>query len=235
VLLLFAGCVVQGSGYYQPMGGAPPMRAGAQVSVRVQFFGVPLDGAQDVVFVLDRSGSMEGIVTGFAGSQVGLSENKSFVLGLGLDVLNAATGSHVPTKLEVAKAELIRTLRAMPDGTRFNVIWFDDDLQTPSNRMMILEPGTRQTIERFISRIKSGSSTAAVPALELAYRMGARRVVLLSDGLANSGGDGDDLLAHARDQMRRGVRFDTVGLGIDQDARLMQTLARESGGVAMTR
>ena len=235
LLLLFAGCVVQEAGYYQtPMGGGP-RRAGAQVSVRVQFFGVPLDGAQDVVFVLDRSGSMDGVTTGFAGTQLGMSQFKSELLGLGLDILNDASGKHVPTKLAVAKAELIRTLRAMPDGTRFNVIWFDDDIKTPSQRMMILEPGNRQLVERFISRINAGSSTAAVPALEAAYRMGARRVVLLSDGLANSGGDGDDMLAHARVQMQHGVRFDTVGLGIDQDARLLQRLASESGGVAMMR
>ncbi len=234
-LLLFAGCVVQGTGYYGPMRGGPPV-AGAQVSVRVQFFGVPLDGAQDVVFVLDRSGSMEGIATGGVnGQQLGMSETKSFVVGLGMDILNDATGHHVPTKLEAAKAELIRTLRAMPDGTRFNVIWFDDDISALEHRMMVLEPGTRQRVERFIMRIKASSSTAAVPALELAYRMGARRVVLLSDGMANTGGDGDDLLAHARVQMQRGVRFDTVGLGFDQDARLMQQLARESGGLAIMR
>jgi hypothetical protein len=235
VMMALAGCVVHEAGYYGPRSGGPPI-AGARVDVRVQFFGVPLDGAQDVVFVLDRSGSMEGIVTGGVnGQQLGMSETKSFVLGLGLDVLNGATGNHVPTKLEAAKAELIRTLRAMPDGTRFNVIWFDDEISALEHRMLILAPGTRQRVERFISRIKSGDSTAAVPALELAYRMGARRVVLLSDGLANSGGDGGDLLDHARVQMQRGVRFDTVGLGFDQDAKLMQQLASESGGLAIMR
>jgi hypothetical protein len=31
------------------------------------------------------------------------------------------------------------------------------------------------------------------------------------------------------------VRFDTVGLGLDQDADLMRTLAAESGGMIVTR
>jgi hypothetical protein len=31
------------------------------------------------------------------------------------------------------------------------------------------------------------------------------------------------------------VRFDTVGLGIDQDAQLMTSLAAESGGLAIKR
>jgi hypothetical protein len=74
-----------------------------------------------------------------------------------------------------------------------------------------------------------------VPALDLAYAIHAARIVLLSDGLANTGGDGDDLLDHAREQIAMGVRFDTVGLGLDQDAKLMQRLAGESGGLALTR
>lgn len=231
VLMCCAGCVVSGS----YVGTSPAYRPGANVSVRVSFFGVPLDGAQDVVFVLDRSGSMSGVTTGFTGQQLGMGETKSLLVGLGLDLANEMTGSHLPTKLETAKAELVRALRAMPDGTRVGVIWFDDDISTPSRHLMILQPHTRAAIERFVSRIETGDTTAAVPALELAYRMGARRVILLSDGLANDGGDGDVLLARARDRMRDGVRFDTVGLGIDQDGAMLQQLANESGGVAIVR
>jgi hypothetical protein len=230
VVLFCVGCIVESGAYHgRPHGPA------ARVDVRVSFFGVPLDGAQDVVFVLDRSGSMSGVTTGFAGSQVGMSDTKSFFVGLGLDIANELTGKHIPTKLAAAKAELIRALRMMPDGTRFNVIWFDDEIKTPSSHMLVLQPRTRASVERFIARIDTGGTTAAVPALEAAYRMGARRIVLLSDGLANTGGDGGDLLARARVEMQRGVRFDTVGLGIDQDRAVLARLAGESGGVAIVR
>lgn len=217
----------------------PPPPAGvvasATVSVRIDFFGVPLDGAQDVVFVLDRSGSMSGVAAGVSGEAMGMSSTKSTLVGLGATLANSATGNHLPSKLEAAKTELIRTLRAMPDGTRFNVIWFDDQLAVMQHHMMRLEPATRAAVDQFIRAIKPGGSTAAVPALELAYSIGAARVVLLSDGLANTGGGADELLANARRQIRRGVRFDTVGLGIDQDGALLRTLAAESGGVAMMR
>jgi hypothetical protein len=83
--------------------------------------------------------------------------------------------------------------------------------------------------------ISARGGTAAVPALRLAYAQGPSRVILLSDGLANSGGGARDLLADARGAMHAGVRFDTVGLGIDQDAQLLDTLARESGGLAIRR
>lgn len=224
-----------GAGGVGAGGGGGGGGAYAEVSVHVQFFGVPLDGAQDVVFVLDRSGSMGGVSAGFAGSQVGMSQTGAVLASIGGTLANSAAGGPLPTKLAAAKEELVNTLRAMPDGTRFDIIWFDDSLKALSPHMMVLEPRTRAAVEAFIRGIDTGGSTAAVPALELAYSIGAARVVLLSDGLANTGGGADALLSNARAEIRRGVRFDTVGLGIDQDASLLQRLAAESGGVAMLR
>jgi hypothetical protein len=215
---------------------APPpgVHARAGITVQVSFFGIPLGGSQDVVFVLDRSGSMSGIAAGFAGKDVGMSETGAVLAGLGASIVNAKTRS-MPSKMQAAKDELIRTLSAMPDGTRFMIIFFDDKLAAFAPRMLVLDPQTRTAATEFVRGIKPGGSTAAVPALRLAYQEGAARVVLLSDGLANTGGGGDTLLAEARAAMRAGVRFDTVGLGIDQDSRLLTSLAAESGGMAIKR
>lgn len=214
--------------------GAPAPAMRADVHVQISFFGIPLAGAQDVVFVLDRSGSMGGVAAGFAGEDVGMSQTGALLAGLGASLVNAKTKT-LPTKMQVAKDELVRTLSAMPDGTRFMIIFFDDDLRAFAPHMLVLEPGTRAAAIEFVRGIDPGDTTAAVPALRLAYKAGAAQVVLLSDGLANTGGGGDTLLAEARDAMRAGVRFDTVGLGIDQDSQLMTALAAESGGMAIKR
>jgi hypothetical protein len=187
------------------------------------------------VFVLDRSGSMSGVATGFSGQAVGMSKTGAIVAGLGAHLANAATGNQLASKLDAAKHELVRTIRAMPDGTRFNIIFFDDDITALSRSMMTLHPGTRAGVEAFITAIDPGGSTAAVPALDLAYQIRAARIVLLSDGLANNGGGADALLQRAREQIAMGVRFDTIGIGLDQDLELMQRLAGESGGVALMR
>jgi von Willebrand factor type A domain len=232
-----AGVGMRG-GLMLPVSPAPYAAQGgmhASVEVRVSFFGVPLDNAQDVVFVLDRSGSMSGVATGFSGQAVGMSRTQSLVAGLGADIANAVAGDPLASKLDAAKAELVRTIRAMPDGTRFNIIFFDDEINALSRSMMTLHPGTRAGVEAFISGIEPGGSTAAVPALELAYEIRAARIILLSDGLANTGGGADALLERARAQIGMGVRFDTVGIGLDQDLELMQKLAGESGGVALMR
>jgi hypothetical protein len=241
LVLAITGCqpiAVGGHGGFYAAGPPPPpggVHASASVSVEIQFFGIPLGGAQDVVFVLDKSGSMGLVSAGFAGSDVGMGEVKSALASIGGSLVNKAAGSPLPSKLEAAKSELIRTLHAMPDGTRFTIIFFDDEIAAWSPHMMILDPSTRGAATSFIRGIDDGGSTAAVPALRIAYAAGARRIILLSDGLANNGGDGDDLLAEARAAIAAGVRFDTVGIGLDQDAALLRTLAAESGGMAIMR
>jgi hypothetical protein len=205
-----------------------------EFGIRATFFGIPVapptpvvgDPGPGVVFVLDRSGSMDKTASRIP---------EIPVRGLGwfntaLKIVDHASG----TKLEVAKAELIKAIRALPDGTQFDIIFFDRDIVgMSSGGLLTMNATVRAEAEAFVSRVRPGNSTAAVPALRAAYQSGARRVVLLSDGLANTGGDGTQLLYEAREQIRRGLRFDTVGLGKDQDFSLLQTLASESGGMAV--
>ena len=210
---------------------APTPVIRADVNVQISFFGIPLAGAQDVVFVLDRSGSMRGLAAGFAGDDVGMNKAASTLIGVGTQL--AGSGHH--SKMEAAKNELVHTLQMLPDGTRFMIIFFDDELAAFAPTMLTLDPNTRAAAINFVRGIEPGGSTAAVPALRLAYKAGAARVILLSDGLANTGGGANDLLAEARERMQYGVRFDTVGLGIDQDSALLNTLSAESGGLAIKR
>jgi hypothetical protein len=230
-MVLLAGCQAQmfGRGVFVTEAPTPVVRADVHVSV--SFFGVPLAGAQDVVFVLDRSGSMAGIAAGFAGDDVGMTKTQTAIVG----IAGALAGPKSHSKMEAAKAELAHTLQLMPDGTRFMIIFFDDDLSAFAPHMLVLDHHTRAAAINFVRGIKPGGSTAAVPALRLAYKAGAARVILLSDGLANTGGGADTLLAEARSEIHNGVRFDTVGLGIDQDSALLNTLAAESGGLAIKR
>jgi hypothetical protein len=234
LLALLTGCTTQmyARGAFVTEAPTPVVRA--DVNIQITLFGIPLQGAQDVVFVLDHSGSMSGVAAGFAGEDVGMSKTGAVLTGLGAQLVNAKTHS-MKTKMEAAKEELVHTLSVMPDGTRFMIIFFDDELAAFAPQMTTLDGYSRQAAINFVRGIKPGGSTAAVPALRLAYQAGAARVVLLSDGLANTGGSGDELLRDARFQMHHGVRFDTVGLGIDQDSPLMNTLASESGGLAVKR
>ncbi len=212
------------------------------------FYGVPLENAQDVVFVLDRSGSMteadsgapmalaSPTVTLSALTTAGSNAMASFRLPTGglptnaaaLGASSASAFAGLPglaqgvltsrqTKLDIAKAELTAAIAGLPDGTRYNVVFFGDTVSELSPSLVSLNPVTRIGSMVFVQNIAPDGMTAAVPALRAAYASNPHRVVFLSDGLANVDGDGQQLLAEARVQMRRGVRFDTVGVGSDQD------------------
>ncbi len=137
----------------------------------------------------------------------------------------------MPTKIEVARAELVDALQRLPAGTTIEVIYFNDDVSAYAATMFSLEDTGRDRLVGFVRTMSASGSTALAPAMRTAFLMNAKRIVLLSDGLGNVGGNSDALLRDAREAMRGGVRIDTIGLGHDQDAALLQTLARDSGGL----
>ncbi len=232
---LTAGGAVHAVGYGAPAAAPMPASATAAIHVDVSFYGISLAGADDVVFVLDRSGSMGLTSAGTSGKSLGLSKTESILTSVGGTLANHAAGNPLPSKLEAAKSELLRTLAAMPDGTRVGIVFFDTKVATPSPALITLTAQSRRQLASFVRDVEPGGSTAARPAMNAAFHMGARHIVLLSDGLANSGGNGASVLATAQPHMQSGVRIDTVGVGLEQDDNLLQALAHRSGGTAVMR
>jgi hypothetical protein len=246
-----------GGGYTPATSGGYGQQTTAGVPVapwKPVFYGIPLTGAQDVIFVLDRSGSMTSSSMGVtSGTPVNpLAAIAAFGLQAASTARTAATllpatwpargtlslNTVLPatqSKMDAAKAELIGAIAALPDNTRFNIVFFNETVAAHSPQMIVMSPIARLNAITFVSGVDASGSTAAVPALRTAYSSRPYRVVLLSDGLANTGGSSHDLLAEARVEMRRGVRFDTVGVGSDQDTVLMRSLATESSGLAVQR
>jgi hypothetical protein len=136
-----------------------------------------------------------------------------------------------PRKIDVAQAELVHAVAALPAGTRMNVIFFNEELEGFAATLVPLLDGARPGLIGFVRSMEATGSTALAPAMRTAFLMNAKRIVLLSDGLANVGGDAEAVLRDAREAIRGGVRVDTIGLGQHQDAHLLESLARESGGL----
>ena len=231
---------------------APPPPPAHNVIVEIQaapvpeFFGIPLDNASDVVFVLDVSGSMDNLASGRLSQYSATPTTPPPPGPVEQQTLppdpntpppdpNAAPppppAQMAPKKIEVAKAELVDALAKLPLGTRVNVIFFNSSLDALAADVEPMSDQSRDGMIKFVSSVGASGSTALAPAMRAAFLMNAKRIVLLSDGLGNVGGGADSVLKDAREAMRGGVRIDTIGLGAGQDGSLLAALARESGGL----
>jgi hypothetical protein len=210
-----------------------------------EFFGIPLAGAQDVVFVLDVSGSMDELAQGQLAQlrvQKPPPENTAPPPDPNAPppdpnapppATTEATTPAVtqPRKIDVAQSELVEALQRLPAGTRLNVLFFNNDVEGFAPGSVTLDEANRATLISYVWETDATGSTALAPAMRIAFLMNARRVVLLSDGLGNVGGNADSVMRDAREAIRGGVRIDTIGLGRGQDAGLLGALANESGGL----
>jgi hypothetical protein len=238
---------------------APPV---AMVNAAVpEFFGIPLDGANDIVFALDVSGSMNNAADGRvaplaappAPAAAPSDPSAPPPAGAPTDPNAPPADPNAPppppgagpapmpmpasaapvrsTKIEVAKAELVDALTKLPAGTRVDVIFFDSEVEAFAPDVVALDDATRASLIGYVSAETAAGSTALAPAMRTAFVMQSHRVVLLSDGLGNVNGNSDDVLRDAREAIRAGIRIDTIGIGIDQDRQLLGELAGESGGL----
>ena len=248
----------------------PPPAVAIENAPVVEFFGVPLEGVEDVVFVLDCSGSMDELARGRAAqidttidpnaaadpnqanqpppdpnqapsqpppdpnqapNQPPPDPNQPPPDPNAAPQQPAPPEPRRPRKIEVAQAELADALARLPAGTRMNVLFFNSELEAFAPSLVPLQESARGGLITFVKQTVPDGKTALAPALRTAFLMNARRVVLLSDGLGNVGGNADAVLRDAREAMRGGVRIDTIGLGDDADQWLLSTLAKESGGL----
>jgi len=220
-----------------------------------EFFGIPLADAHDVLFVLDVSGSMAENATG---QLVAIPPPPPVTEGpaapgepappgaqppppdpsqpppdpvAAVPPQPAQPGTRIPSKMEVAQAELIETLGKLPAGTRLNILIFSDLVDAYAPDLVVVDEATRADLIDFVRDMHPLSATALQPAMRMAFLTNAPRIVLLSDGLGNIGGDGDDIMREVSEARRGGVRIDTIGIGPAQDARLLTALAAETGGL----
>ncbi len=207
---------------------APVALQGAAV---VEFFGLPLSGAQDVVFVLDGSGSMNEPAQGRIAQLAPTQPTATASQPAAQPTAQPVAASSVRTKMSVADDELLDALSKLPEGTRLNVVFFNETIDAFAPGIVAIEGPARDQLAMFVKRTAPNGGTALAPALRAAFLMNPRRIVLLSDGLGNIGGDAESVLRDAREAIRGGVRIDTVGIGGNQDAELMRSLAAESGGL----
>ncbi|MCO4763586.1 MAG: VWA domain-containing protein [Myxococcales bacterium] len=146
------------------------------------------------------------------------------------------SGSMGGDKIRAARKAAIETVRRLRPQDIVSVVTYDSVVR-------VVVPATRAThknrIIRAISRVRPGGATAlfagvATGAAELRkFRRNDRvnRIILLSDGQANSGPSTPGALASLGANLaREGISVSTVGMGLGYNEDLMSRLAASSDG-----
>ena len=209
---------------------------GAPAVERGKFFGHDLRNTQDIVFVLDLSGSMSGqsrTIVEQAGTSIGAKAAGALTGSLlgrrsGRAVRNRV--SDLNKKIEKVKLHLIASLTGLPPGARFNLVLFSGRVQTLSPAMIPANGLSVAAVSAFVERLQEGGSTNMFQAMEAAFFQDATQIVLLTDGLPTSSSPGAILDLAQRYNADRRLTISTVGVGGDQARDFLATLAQENGG-----
>jgi hypothetical protein len=170
-----------------------------------RFFGIPVGGSA-VVAVIDRSGSMNGTTRG-------RRRNKKV------------------RKITMARQELGRFLASLPPQVRFDVRAFNTHDGAAMGSLVPATPQNVLTAKLWSRTVPAQGGTVIIRSLRRAVASGASTVLLLSDGMPNSGSEPQRILSFVQQaHQRTGVVIHVIGIGMRQNNRLLAGIARITGG-----
>ena len=153
-----------------------------------------------------------------------------------LTIVLDRSGSMSGKKIQKAKEAAIAALRRLSPKDIFSLVTYDTNIKTvvPAQSAANLE-----WIESQIRSISTGGNTAlfggvSQGASEIRKHLNEKyihRIILLSDGLANSGPSSPEELGRlGRALSKEGISVTTMGIGTDYNEDLMAELAQRSDG-----
>lgn len=164
----------------------------------------------DLRMVLDRSGSMAGLVT----------RNRSY------------------TRLDVLKNACKKVIDMLEQNDRITIYVFDNRSKLLVKPTVIKNNGDRKGIKNLISRINLGGCTHMSGSLGQMLKVRnlknyIQRSFIFTDGEVNSPSPKSEekkCLDYAWDARGLGIPFQVYGTGIDYNDKFLQALAERSGG-----
>lgn len=224
------------SGNYQR-----PPKSGDDAVASSTFYGVPIV-SKAICFVLDRSGSMQ---------EPAKWRRKVSTGDSGAGDLGEPKGDR---KIDIARFELKYALSKLPDGTIFNVIFYNQEFSVLFEKPQKLTAGSRKQAYDFIDALEPEGATNIYDSVEKGFTFGPApraggngkaakalgeidTIMLLSDGMPNHGKytTPNDILAGVEDINRNvKIQIDTVYVGStggrDPGAQLLEDLAKRNHG-----
>jgi len=153
-----------------------------------------------------------------------------------LTIVLDRSGSMSGRKIEKAKEAAIAALRRLDPRDLFSLVTYDTRIETV---VPAQSAANSEWIEGRIRSISTGGNTALFAGIsqgasEIRKNLGRRyihRILLLSDGLANTGPSSPEELGRLGAALRKeGISVTTIGVGTDYNEDLMTLMAQNSDG-----
>ncbi len=149
------------------------------------------------------------------------------------------SGSMSGKKIEQARDALKFVLDNLRDDDTFNIVAYDDRVESFKPELQRYDRETRKEALRFVENLYPGGSTNIDQALGTALEMIRDRdrpsyVLFLTDGLPTAGETKETAIAaHAREANREHARIFSFGVGYDVNARLLDRLSGTNSGTTV--
>jgi len=139
-------------------------------------------------------------------------------------------------KITHARAAALRFIDAMAPTDILGVVEYDDQISVLWPSVPLTSP---ETVKRLVAQLEPRGATNLAGGLQRGLAEASRqarsgsvnRVLLLSDGLANTGiTDPREIARFVRDARRQGLTVSTLGVGLGYNEDLMQAVAEVGGG-----
>ena len=148
------------------------------------------------------------------------------------------SGSMAGKKIEQARKALKSVLNNLRDDDLFNIIVYDDRVESFKPELERYRSHSREDAERFVGNIREGGSTNIDSALKTALGMvrddsRPSYVLFLTDGLPTAGETQELKIAdNCRQANSRRARLFCFGVGFDVNARLLDRLSGGNSGTS---
>jgi HEAT repeat protein len=184
----------------------------------------------------------------FYGIQI-RSKRVLLVVDISLSMEEPAVEGQERKKIEVAKQELTRAIRSLPEDAVFGLVVFADVPEVWRDGMMEVDPAVRKSALEWAAALTTRLATNLYDTLELCFRIGTPEsdlksvtkpdtIFLVSDGAPTVGRftNGDTILEHVRrwNEHRR-IKIHAIGVGHDHDVDFLRKLAENNGGLYVAR
>ena len=190
-------------------------------------------GATPTIGGAGAGGGVQGIGgSGAAGSFFGITTTGRRFAYI-VDISGSMSGGSSTTRMERAKTELRRSLRALPDFAKFIIVFYNDGLVMPPDleTWKTARPSTVRKFEQWLKKLHPHGDTKPLPAFRRVFSPDFSQpdvIFFLTDGAITSMTAEDvDLLN------RRGLKtvINTIAFGDDSSQALLKQIAQDSGGV----